>query len=84
MFRYNYTVKNKVTTFDIWDVPGNEYSTEHDLVFSGAHVFILVFDVTRKVSYTNLRHWYDQMRRLRPHIPCICLANKVDLNERAN
>ena len=43
----------------------------------------MVFDVTRKVTYTNLRNWYAEMRNQCPHIPCICIANKVDLQEQA-
>ena len=37
-----------------------------------------VFDVTRKVTYKNLPHWYHELREHRPHIPCILVANKID------
>lgn len=37
-----------------------------------------VFDVTRKVTYKNLQRWYEELRRQRPSIPCICVANKID------
>ena len=37
-----------------------------------------VFDVTRKVTYKNLSHWYQEMRGHRPDIPCILVANKID------
>ena len=43
----------------------------------------MVFDVTRKVTYTNLRNWYAEMRNQCQHIPCIVIANKVDLQEQA-
>ena len=65
---------------DIWDTAGQESFNElHPTYYFGAHVCILVFDVTRKVTYTNLRNWYAEMRNQCPHIPCICIANKVDL-----
>lgn len=44
---------------------------------------MMVFDVTRKVTYTNLRNWYAEMRKMCPHIPCIVIANKVDMQEQA-
>ena len=39
-----------------------------------------MFDVTRKVTYTNLVAWYTELRRFCPHIPCICIANKIDVD----
>ena len=69
---------------DIWDTAGQESFNElHPTYYFGAHVCIMVFDVTRKVTYTNLRNWYGEMRNQCPHIPCICIANKVDLQESA-
>lgn len=37
-----------------------------------------VFDVTRKITYKNLPHWYEELRQNRPDIPCILVANKID------
>lgn len=37
-----------------------------------------VFDVTRKITYKNLPHWYKEMRQHRPDIPCVLVANKID------
>ena len=69
---------------DIWDTAGQESFNElHPTYYFGAHVCIMVFDVTRKITYTNLRNWYAEMRNQCPHIPCICIANKVDLQEQA-
>ena len=39
---------------------------------------IFVFDITRKITYQNLKNWYNEMREHTPHIPCICIANKID------
>ena len=48
---------------DIWDTAGQESFNElHPTYYFGAHVCIMVFDVTRKVTYTNLRNWYAEMR----------------------
>jgi len=42
----------------------------------------MVFDATRKVTYDNLKIWYNEMRHHCPHIPCIIIANKIDLDPR--
>jgi len=77
MFRYNYTIKNQtykvgkyqqahltlIISIDIWDTAGQESFNElHPTYYFGAHVAIMVFDVTRKITYTNLRNWYAEMR----------------------
>ncbi|XP_049639139.1 rab-like protein 2A [Suncus etruscus] len=38
----------------------------------------MVFDVQRKVTYKNLSTWYAELRKSRPEIPCIVVANKID------
>ncbi len=37
-----------------------------------------MFDVTRKITYKNLKKWYGEMRKHCPKIPCILIANKID------
>ena len=37
-----------------------------------------VFDVTRKITYKNLPTWFQELRKYRPEIPCLCAANKID------
>ncbi|CAF4387752.1 unnamed protein product [Rotaria magnacalcarata] len=38
-----------------------------------------IFDATRKITYKNLDRWYNELRDIRPHIPCLCVVNKVDV-----
>jgi Rab-like protein 2 len=52
----------------------------HPSYYHQAHACILVFDVTRKVTYKNLQHWYSELRQHRPDIPCILVANKIDVD----
>ena len=69
---------------DIWDTAGQESFNElHPSYYFGAHTAILVFDASRKVTYQNLKGWYKEMRQQCPHIPCIVIANKIDIDERA-
>jgi Rab-like protein 2 len=50
----------------------------HASYYHQAHACILVFDATRKTTYKNIATWYTEMRKHRPHIPCICAVNKID------
>ena len=52
----------------------------HPSYYHKAHACILVFDVTRKVTYQNLQNWYKELRQFCEHIPCICIANKIDVD----
>ncbi|XP_063970090.1 rab-like protein 2A [Lytechinus pictus] len=52
----------------------------HPSYYHQAHACILVFDVTRKVTYKNLSEWYKELREYRPEIPCILAANKIDVD----
>lgn len=52
----------------------------HPSYYYKAHACLLAFDVTRKVTYTNLTKWYDELRQFCATIPCICVANKIDVD----
>ena len=73
-----------LTTFlDIWDTAGQEsFNKLHPSYYYGAHACIMVFDATRKITYDNLKIWYTEMRNHCEHIPCIVIANKIDLDPR--
>ena len=43
----------------------------------------MVFDASRKVTYQNLKGWYNEFRHHCQHVPCIVIANKIDIDERA-
>ena len=58
----------------------------HPSYYMGAHACILVFDVTRKVTYKNLETWYSELVAQRGiKMPLIVVANKIDMDpSRAN
>ncbi len=68
-------------TVDFWDTAGQEkFDSMHPSYYYQAHACIMVFDVTRKQTYLNLNRWYGELRQHRPNIPCILVANKVDVD----
>ncbi|XP_077529130.1 rab-like protein 2A isoform X3 [Haemaphysalis longicornis] len=54
------------------------FKTLHPSYYHQANACILVFDVTRKITYKNLSNWHKELREHRPGIPCFCVANKID------
>ncbi|XP_062508614.1 rab-like protein 2A [Corticium candelabrum] len=78
-FRYETKFKGKPVEVDIWDTAGQEkFQTMHASYYHQSHACIMVFDITRKVTYKNLSAWYKELRHYRPEIPCILVANKID------
>ncbi|KAH6567303.1 hypothetical protein BASA60_009110 [Batrachochytrium salamandrivorans] len=67
---------------DFWDTAGQErFQSMHASYYMGAHCCILVFDVTRKVTYKNLELWYEELIRHRGiNMPVIVVANKIDMD----
>ena len=83
MYRHTHMVKGKSLAIDIWDTAGQEaFDTLHPSYYFKAHVCVLVFDATRKITYQNLRKWYKEMRSHLPYVPCILIANKIDIDKR--
>ncbi|XP_033629177.1 rab-like protein 2A [Asterias rubens] len=81
LFRYNTKVGGKEVSVDFWDTAGQErFSSMHPSYYHQAHACIMVFDVTRKVTYKNLPQWYKELRNYRPEIPCLLAANKIDVD----
>ncbi|XP_013784624.1 rab-like protein 2A [Limulus polyphemus] len=81
LFRYTTDVEGEPVVVDFWDTAGQErFSSMHPSYYHQAHACILVFDVTRKITYKNLPNWYKELREYRPEIPCLCAANKIDVD----
>lgn len=60
LFRKTVTLENsvEVQTVDFWDTAGQEsFNRMHPSYYYRAHCCILVFDVTRKVTYQHLADW---------------------------
>lgn len=52
----------------------------HPSYYYRSHCCILVFDVTRKITYQHLSDWYKELREHCPNIPCVLVANKIDVD----
>jgi len=72
---------DKKTVVDFWDTAGQEaFNRMHPSYYYRAHCCILVFDVTRKITYQHLSDWYKELREHCENIPCVLVANKIDVD----
>lgn len=70
-------------TFNIWDTAGQEkYRSLAPMYFTGAHLAILVFDITSKDSFNTLSQFVDLLSQRAPD-DCVyvLVGNKCDLEE---
>jgi len=76
---------NKQTAYLlIFDIRGESiHDTVNDYFFSGASAALLVFDLTRRQTYSNVGEWLGEVRKRIPYpIPMMLLGNKADLQEK--
>ena len=60
----NFKNSNKSICFDIWDIPGNEnFRSLAFRFYENADVLILVYDITNKKSFNELKdYWVNDIR----------------------
>jgi len=68
-----------------WDVAGQaRFKAVRKMYYSGAAGIILVFDVTRRRSFTELSKWVQEAdESIGMRVPILCVGNKTDLPDRA-
>ncbi|MFX1513686.1 MAG: Rab family GTPase [Promethearchaeota archaeon] len=73
----------KVVKLAIWDLAGQaKYASYRKLVFTGVNGAFLVFDRTRKKTFTALKDWYHDVLQFSPNVPVIIMVNKADLRRK--
>ena len=80
----NYTKLGKNLLLDIWDTAGQEkYKALTKFFYKDAAVCILVYDITRKETFDNLKNfWYTQLKENSGSNVVLGVAgNKCDLYE---
>ncbi|XP_046581778.1 rab-like protein 2A [Haliotis rubra] len=81
LFNHKTELNGKQISVDFWDTAGQErFNNMHPSYYHQAHACVMVFDTTRKVTYKNLPNWLKELREYRPEIPCLCVGNKIDVD----
>ena len=72
---------NKTLKFEIWDTAGQErYRSLAKMFYKDANAAILVYDITRKDSFEQLKlYWAEQIKECPENIILVIAANKSDL-----
>lgn len=74
--------KNTHYKVQIWDTAGQErFRTITTAYYRGAMGILLVYDVTNRSSFENMRQWLIQIQRhAHQNVQIIIIGNKIDLN----
>ena len=75
---------NKKLPLQIWDIPGaDKFRTLSSIYFRDADAAILVFDMSNKESFNNLKNsWLRELQAIAPeNMVKVVVGNKADLVE---
>ena len=69
----------------LWDTAGQErFHSITKNYYKTAHGIILIYDVTQRFTYDNIKNWVKQIREeVSPKVTIILVANKIDVDKRA-
>ena len=72
---------NKTLKFEIWDTAGQErYRSLTKMFYKDANAAVLVYDITRKDSFEQLKeYWAEQIKECPENIILVIAGNKSDL-----
>ncbi|MFX0047905.1 MAG: Rab family GTPase [Candidatus Hermodarchaeota archaeon] len=75
--------KGITVTLMFWDIAGQpQFYMLHRPYYNGADGMILVFDVSRSSTFSNVNNWYNSAVKYGlSGVPRILIGNKVDLKE---
>ena len=77
--------QNKILSFEIWDTAGQEkYRSLAKMFFKDAAVTLLVYDITNKDSFIEIKdYWMDLVKEHgREQVIMYIVGNKCDLSEK--
>ncbi len=78
--RKKFKLDEKVLTFQIWDLSGQQsFKSIRPQFYSRTDGVILVFDITRQQSFSNLSLWLEEIFNKTNRIPIVLVGNKLDL-----
>ena len=74
-------INGKIVKLQIWDTAGQErYRAITSAYYRGATGALLVYDVTQKYSFDNIKKWYTEIQNnVKNDIVIILIGNKADL-----
>eukprot|EP01130_Rhizamoeba_saxonica_P002816 TRINITY_DN1260_c0_g1_i3.p1 TRINITY_DN1260_c0_g1~~TRINITY_DN1260_c0_g1_i3.p1 ORF type:complete len:134 (-),score=22.21 TRINITY_DN1260_c0_g1_i3:51-452(-) len=79
-----FQVRDSFVKMQIWDTAGQEkFRTVTRSYFRGAQGIMIVFDVSRRSTYSHVRRWLEEIESLAsPDVCVVIIGNKCDLTDR--
>ncbi len=66
----------------VWDIGGHEqFHDIRNFYYQGANCAIIVFDITRKVTFKSIKKWKEDIIKWTGKIPLAIFGNKIDLEK---
>ncbi len=66
--------------FVIWDLAGQaQFKRVRQSYLANAEAGLLIFDVTKRESYEEIKSWHDEIKNASTNISLILIGNKIDL-----
>lgn len=77
-------VDGKRCKLQLWDTAGQEkFRTITNSYYRGAHGIVVVYDITDKESFNNVRHWVEEVDKYAAeNVHKLLLGNKCDLTSK--
>ena len=83
IFAHNFDFQGNEISSQLWDIGAQQYFKRfRKIYYSGAEAAFIVFDITKRESFENIKDWYKEINQLidEKNIPVIIVGNKVDLS----
>ena len=78
-----YTQNDTVLSIGLWDTAGQEkYRSIVGMYYRGSCGIILVYDITNRLSFEEIRNWHEEVKKNEPKAACLLLGNKKDCEEK--
>ncbi len=76
-------VDNEKIELQVWDTAGQErYKSLAPMYYRGAHLAIIVYDITDYDSFNSAKQWVKELYKTAPNSLIYLVGNKLDLEQR--
>jgi small GTP-binding protein len=85
IFAHNFDFQGNELSVQLWDIGAQQYFKRfRRIYYNGAEAAFIVFDITNKESFKEVRDWFKELNELidEANIPIILVGNKGDLAEK--
>jgi len=83
IFAHNFDFQGNEISAQLWDIGAQQYFKRfRKIYYSGAEAAFIVFDITNRESFENIKVWYEEINHLidEINIPIVIVGNKFDLS----